>query len=288
MCCKNQYFSLMPGQPTEDIDLLHLLERTILFFKKFKWLFITAFLAGIFSGWFFYKKLIPTTYRSKLVLHSSLLTNPEQIQLVANWNSLLKQREYAALIDSWGCKEEIIRKTKGLKAKEIQQAFTPNNPNGFTIDAIVTDNAILDSLQSAIVNGFENGSYVKERLAIKRASLVELIEKTTAEIKKLDSTKKDMEAIIGGTGRSSSSLIIDGSSINRQLIEMNEKLLNYKENLQFTNAVQVLQGFSRFNKPDGPKLVPWLAIGVFFFMALAWLYATISNISAKLKQRAKQ
>ncbi|MBI5858353.1 MAG: hypothetical protein HZB42_11985 [Sphingobacteriales bacterium] len=278
----------MPEQSTEDIDLLRLLERTISFFKKFKWVFIIALLAGIISGWFFYRFMIPVTYKSRVVLHSFILTNPEHIQLVNNWNNLLKQKEYKELSVVLGCNEEILRKTKQLKAKEIQQAFTPSNPNGFTIDAVVTDTQILDTLQAAIIYGFENGNYIRERLAIKRAALTELIEKTNTEIKKLDSTKKVMENIISGSGRASSSLIVDGSSINRQLIEMNEKFLNYKENLQFTGAVQVLQGFSKFNKPDGPHLLPWLIIGIFFFTVLAWAYALISNINYKLKQRAKK
>lgn len=278
----------MAEQSTEDIDLLRLVERALLFFKRFRWVFIAALLAGILTGWFFYKFLVPVTYKSRAIFHSYVLTNPEQIQIVNNWNRQLKQKEYKALSASLGCDEKLLAQTKELKAREIQQAFTPNNPNGFTIDATVTNNAILDSLLTAIVYGFENGNYIKERLAIKRASLKELVEKTTAEIQKLDSTKQTVENIIGGSQRTSSSLIVDGSSINRQLIEMNERLLNYKETLQFTNAVQVLQGFSQFSKPDGPHLIPWLIIGIFFFMALAWVYAVISNINRKLKQRAAQ
>ena len=95
-----------------------------------------------------------------------------------------------------------------------------------------------------------------------------------------------MEAIIGGYGRSSSSVIIDGTSINRQLIEMHEKLLGYQESLRFTSAVYVLQGFSQFNKPDNPKLIPWIFIGVFVFMSLAITYAILSNLLAKLKSRS--
>jgi hypothetical protein len=278
----------MAEQAIEDIDLLRLLERAILFFKRFKWFFAGALLAGVISGWFFYRFRIPVTYKSRAVFHSFILTNPEQIQIVNNWNRQLKQKEYKTLSAALGCDEKLLVQTKELWAKEIQQAFTPNNPNGFTIDVIVTNNNVLDSLQKAIIYGFENGNYVKERLATKRESLKELIEKTTAEIQKLDSTKKEVENIIAGNGHASSSLIVDASSINRQLIEMNEKLLNYKESLEFTNAVQVLQGFSQFSQPDGPHLLPWLIIGVFFFMALAWVYAVISNINRKLKQRAAE
>ncbi|MEQ1675884.1 MAG: hypothetical protein ABL876_04265 [Chitinophagaceae bacterium] len=268
----------------EDIDLLLLLERFIAFLKRFGWLFITALLLGLAAGYWFYRS-IPKTYQSRLVVHSYLLTNPEQIQIVNNWDRLLKQKEFKNLSTLLHCPENILYGVKQLKAKEIQQVFTPNNPNGFIIDALVTNNSILDSLQSAIVYGFENSEYVKERLAAKRASLQELIIKTTAEINKLDSTKKIIEGIIGGSGRSSSSLILDGSSINRQLIEMNEKLLGFKESLEFTNAIQVLQSFSKFNEVHGPKLIPWLFIGVVFFLFLAWAGALVYNVSQKLKQR---
>jgi hypothetical protein len=273
-------------QEPEEIDLLRLLERAIRFCRQFKWIFLAALLAGILGGWLMYSKVIPVTYKSRLVLHSNILTNPEQIQIVNNWNKLLKQREYASLAAALGCSSEILYHTKGLTAKEIQQAFTPNNPNGFTIDAIVTDQSILDSLQSALLNGFDKGSYIKQRLEIKKENLKELIIRTREEIGKLDSTKKNMEAIIGGYGRSSSSVIIDGTSINRQLIEMHEKLLGYQESLRFTSAVYVLQGFSQFNKPDNPKLIPWIFIGVFVFMSLAITYAILSNLLAKLKSRS--
>lgn len=95
-----------------------------------------------------------------------------------------------------------------------------------------------------------------------------------------------MEALIGGYGHSSSSVIIDGTSINRQLIEMHEKLLGYQESLRFTSAVYVLQGFSQFNKPDNPKLLPWLFIGVFVCMSLAIAFALLSSLLKKLKNRS--
>ncbi len=270
----------------EDIDLLLLLERFIAFLKRFGWLFITALLLGLAAGYWFYRS-IPKTYQSRLVVHSYLLTNPEQIQIVNNWDRLLKQKEFKNLSLLLHCPENILYGVKQLKAKEIQQVFTPNNPNGFVIDALVTNNNILDSLQSGIVYGFENSEYVKERLDAKRASLQELIIKTTAEISKLDSTKKIIEGIIGGSGRSSSSLILDGSSINRQLIEMNEKLLGFKESLEFTNAIQVLQSFSKFNEVHGPKLIPWLFIGVVCFLFLAWAIVLVYTTNQKLNQRKK-
>jgi hypothetical protein len=270
---------------SEDIDLFLLIERSICFFRKYRLIFFIAIVLGISSGFFFFLS-IAKTYKSRLIVHSFLLTNQEEIQIVSNWNELLKKGERKTLSIAFNCDDSILRKVKRIKAAEIQQVFSQQNPNGFTIDVIVTDNSVLEELQKGLVYGFENSEYIKERLAVKKAALRELIDKTSAEIQKLDSTKKIVENIIGGKGKSSSSLIIDGSSVNRQLIEMNEKLLSFREGLQFTNAVQVLQSFGKFNRPDNPKLIPWLVIGLLVFLSLAYLYALIRSINEGLKTRA--
>jgi hypothetical protein len=266
----------------EDIDLLLLLERSFLFFRKYKWIFIAASLFGISLGIFGYI-VIPTTYKSRLILHSYFLTNSEEIGIIDNWNGLLKKKEYGELAAAFHCDPKFFRKIKQLKASEIQKVFTPGNPNGFYIDVIVMNNQILDELQKGILYGLENSEYVKQRLDAKKADLKELIEKVQFEIIKLDSTKTQMENIIGGREKSSSSLIIDGSSINRQLIEMNEKLLSFRQDLKFANALQVLQHFSKFTKPAGPHLLPLLALGLILCLSIAYVIALFNSIKEKLK-----
>ena len=268
----------------DDIDLLLLVERVMLFFRRYFWIFLVAAILGLAVGCFMYKSL-PNIYRSRLVVHSYVLTNPEQIQIVAGWNELLQKKEYATLAEKLNCPENIFGSVKRIKADEIQKLSTPTNPSGFVIDANVTNNSVLDPLQNGLVYGFEHSEYIKERLEVRRETLKELIGKTEIEIAKLDSTKKEVENIIAGTGRSSASLIVDGSSINRQLIEMNEKLLGYKGELKFTNAVQVLQSFNKYQKPVNPKLIPWLIIGLVFFFGLAFLYSVYNSIHTKLKKR---
>lgn len=272
------------GTASDDIDLLLLLERCILFFRRYKWVFIIAVMAGLAVGTFFYLSL-PKVYKSRLIVHSFLLTNQEEIQIVDNWNDLLKKKEYTILAAAFHCRESLLYPLKKIKAEEIQKVFTATNPNGFTIEVTVTDNAILPDLQNGIVSGLENSEYVRDRIAVKKANLQELIGKTSREIEKLDSIKETMAKIISGHGSTSSSLIIDGSSVNRQLIEMNEKLLSFKEGLQFANAVQVLQSFSPFKQPAGPKLIVWLLAGLLLCLSLAWLYALVHSIQSRLKTR---
>jgi hypothetical protein len=137
------------------------------------------------------------------------------------------------------------------------------------------------------VYGLENGEYVNARMEMKRENYEELIDKTTSEINKLDSNRRLFQNIIGGNERSSSSLIIDASSLNKQIIEMNEKLLMLKENLKFAQAVEILQCFNQYSQPIGPKLIPWLIIGLILTFALAFVITVIDSVNRRLKQRRR-
>lgn len=272
------------GTEPEDIDLLLLAERIILFFSRYKWVYLIAIAGGLALGSYFYFSL-DRIYRSRLVVHSFLLTNQEQIQIVNNWNDLLTKKEYTLLAEIFHSPADILHRLKTIKAEEIQKVYTAANPNGFIIEVNVTDNAILPALEKGIVYGFENIGYVKEKLDVKKANYRELITTTSREIQQMDSTKRVMENIMDGRGKASSPLIIDGSSINNELIAMSEKLLSYKEGLQFTNAVQVFQSFSPFKKPAGPKLLPWLFIGLVLTLSLAFVYTVLSSIRRRLKKQ---
>ena len=268
--------------PAEDIDLLALTQRIILFFRKYKWLFLVSAIVGLAFGYLTYLQM-PKVYKSRLILHSFTLSNLDYIQVIDNWNSLIKKGEHTALAQTMNTDPAVLRKVNQLKGTEIQRVFTASNPNGFYIDVFVTDTAVLDELQAGILTGLENIDYIKKQLTIKKSNLQQLIAQVESEIVKLDSTKSSVEAIIRNRSGHASSMIIDVSGLNKQLIELNEKLLFYKQDIQFTTAVQVLQGFSKFGKPAGPRLVVWLGLGFIIFMAIAWVIAFFTSIREKLR-----
>jgi len=272
---------------SDDIDLLLLIERIILFFKKYKWIFLFSIICGIASGYYFYRSQL-RAYTSRLVVHAFILTNQEEIQIIDTWNRLLGRHEYAALAALFNCREKILHPLKQIKGDEIQKVFSPTNPNGFIIDIVTTDSSILDELEPAILRGLENNDYVSQKVNLRKADLTGLINKLIPEIRTLDSTKKELEKIIRGDKKISSSVVIDISGINRQLIDMNEKLAGYTDGLRFANSVQLLQGFSHLKQPVGPKLFVWLFLGLVFFLSIASLYAFIHSISQKLKNRSKK
>jgi len=244
----------------DDFDLMILLERIFSFSRRYGWSIVLFTVTGMLLGILLYKTA-PRQYQSTLLLHSSTLTNTEQINIIENWNALLKDGEYEALGQRLHCDPQMLKKVAKISATEIQKLYIPNNPNGFVVTAIVKDNAVLDSLAAGIIYGFENSDFIKAKLASRRAILAELIGKVKSEIAKLDSTKRNIENSIGGNGPHTSSFIVDVSSITSQVIGLNEKLLGYQDELKFSAGVLVFHKFEKFTKPVSPKLLKLAVLG---------------------------
>jgi hypothetical protein len=272
------------GAPGDDIDLMNLLERMILYVRRFRIIFLVAAILGVSMGVFFYS-ISPDLYKSRIILHSSFLTNPEQIQIVDYWNELLKRREYNVLSGILNCEQEKLHQLASLDAADIQKMFTPDNPNGFYIDARVKDNSILPELQGAIVYGLNNTDYVKRKLAVRKENLSQLINTVTVEISKLDSTRAHIEKMISDKEKNGSSLMLDITGMNRELINMNEKLLGYKEELKFASGVQVLQGFVPLNTPVSISLKVLILVGLILCLSIAYVLTVIISVRGRLKKR---
>lgn len=275
---------LMAGANTDDLDLLQLFDNIFSFFRRYGFLLIISALVGAGIGYLLYKTAKPL-YASTMLLHSFTLTNTEHISIIDNWNDLLKNREYTALAERMHAEPETVRRLAKISAAEIQKLYIPNNPNGFVVEVLVKDPAILDKLQHGILYGLENSDYIKTKIASRRANLTQLIEKVNAEISKLDSTKRNIEATINGNVNRAGAFIVDVSSINAQMIGLNEKLLDYQEQLRFSNAVQVLHKFEKFHKPVSPRLFKSLVLGLIGGFAIGYVLALFSYARRKIRER---
>jgi len=271
---------------SDDIDLINIVERAFLFFRRYRIIFVIAIVVGIALGCLRYYTS-GKIYKSRLILHSSFLTNLEEIEIINYWNELLKRNEYTALAQSFNCDESILQSVLSIEGSEILKNYSASNPNGFYIDARVRDNAVLPELQKALIYGLNNTEYVKQRLSLRKKDLETLIDKVTAEIQKLDSVKKSIETVITSGAKNSSSFMLDIPGVNKEFIDMNEKLLSYREELQFsTGGIQVLQSFVPLNTPVSISLRVMILIGILFCLFLAFIFTVVHSVSERLKKRA--
>ena len=243
-------------------------------------------MAGIALGCFRYYTS-GKIYKSRLILHSSFLTNLEEIEIITYWNELLKRDEYKALAQSFNCDESLLHEVVSIEGSEILKNYSASNPNGFYIDARIKNNAILPGLQKALVYGLNNTEYVKQRLSLRKKDVETLIDKVTVEIQKLDSLKKSIETVITSKEKNATSLIFNIPGVNKEFIDMNEKLLNYREELQFSSSgIQVLQSFVPLNTPVSISLRVMILLGILLCIFIVFIFAIIHSVSERLKKRA--
>jgi len=271
---------------SDDIDLINIVERAFLFFRRYRVVFIIAIIVGIALGclrYFTSGKI----YKSRLILHSSFLTNLEEIEIITYWNELLKRDEHKALAQSFNCNESLLREVVSIEGSEILKNYSASNPNGFYIDARIKNNAILPGLQKALVYGLNNTEYVKQRLSLRKKDVETLIDKVTVEIQKLDSLKKSIETVITSKEKNATSFMFNIPGVNKEFIDMNEKLLNYREELQFSSSgIQVLQSFVPLNTPVSISLKVMILLGILFCLFIAVISTIVHSVSQRLKIRA--
>lgn len=272
---------------SDEMDLLVLVENVFSFFRKYRKNLIVASVVGVLIGAFLYW-ITPYQYSSEMILHSEVLTNQEQIRIIENWNELLKRTEREQLADNLSCQPELLKKLSKITAEEIQKSAGQPNSNGFAIEVLVKDTAALPDIQKSIIYGLENNDYAKEKIAVRRTNLRQLIDEVSNEIGKLDSTKTRIEnSLRANNNKSTSPFIINVADINNQMIGLNEKKLSYEEALKFANAVQVLQKFSKFGKPVAPRKSVLLFIGLVGGFFIGYIISLYKYVQQKLAARNK-
>ena len=272
------------GNQSDELDLINLFEKGSDFFKSFGKLIFLCALIGL-SLFLLLYFISPKKYTSRVIMHSKIVTNQEQIEIIETWRTLIKKGEKELLMSQMNLDSSTIEKLKGIKAAEVQKLYSPENPNGFLVDVLVTDTSIFDELETAILFGLQNNEYVSERVAARKATLNQLIEKVKIEIAKLDQTKTNVEKMLANPAANGSSMMIDVSGINTQWIALNEKLYSFQDELKFANSVQVIKKFNKVTKPDEPKLVKSIVFGLFGGAFIGYVIAMIIFIRRKIKSR---
>jgi hypothetical protein len=266
----------------DDLDPFALLLKMFSFTRRYGRMIALTSIVGIFCGIMIYIAL-PKSYSSKMVIETTVLTNTEEIQLINDWDDLLNGDGYLILARNFNCDPVILRKLRSINAEPILKTGPADGPSGFYIDIVIQDTSLLKELQNAIIYGLENSSYVKERIAVRKANLADLIENVKKEMFRLDSVKSNVELIIDNRKKYSSSLMVDISGISSQMVSLREKLLNYQEQLRFVDAIRVLQDFVKSGRPKQPRLSVLLAVGLAFGFFCGFCFALYRIIRAKYR-----
>jgi hypothetical protein len=269
--------------PADELDVVALLKNAFAFFSHYgKLLFIVAFAGMLAGGIRFYTT--PNLYSSSLVLKPTLLSDPEQLELINSWSVLLKKRELPVLAREFHVDESLLKKVISIKTEELQKSVSLNNFTAFTLTVLVTDTAILQPLQKGIMYALDNSGYVKDKLETRKNILRTMIQTVQQEMTRLTSMQAAVESSLQQNNTGGSRFLVSVSDISNQLANLQEKKLNYEENLSFTSAVYVLQNFYTPSKPAHPQLIKLLVIGFGGGLFLGCAIACYLYLKRKLAQ----
>jgi hypothetical protein len=247
--------------PSDELDLMALFRNALLFFSHYgKLLLIVAFiglLAGAFRFW-----VTPKLYDSTMIVQPTLLSDPEQIALIENWSTLLKKRERPLLAQQLQIDVNLLKKVQSIKTEELQKSYAPKNFTAFTISVLVTDTAVLRPLQKGIVYALDTSEYIKDRLAARKNILQSLMATVQQEITRLNNMQNVIENNLHQHNTNGGGFIVNISGISSQIADLQEKKLNFEEELSLISAVHVLQNFYTPTNPTYPILLKQLLMGL--------------------------
>lgn len=245
----------------DELDLAVLLANALHFFRYYGKLIAGVALIGLLAGLLRFW-CVPNIYSSTLVLQPSLLTDPEQMEPINNWSAMLKKKELNALAHEFKVDKKLLKKIVSIKTEELQKSYAPGNYTAFTVTVLVTDTSILQPLQKGLLYALDNSGFIKEKLAYRKYTLQSLIQTTQQEIDRLYAWQSTIMNSMQAGNDHSGHIIVDVSGISGQIAALQEKKLSFEDNLLFTSAVHVLQPFYSPSRPEFPKLIKLMLLGL--------------------------
>jgi len=238
----------------EETDIIELLAKGVLAIRNnFKPL-LTAFLIGTALGVAFYL-VVPKRYSSRMIIQSSILTEAYSASLTKDLGQLLNEKNTLEVSKKLGLTEKeasliysidiasINEKKDKLEGKELA--------NAFLVTAQVFDNTVLTKLQVGILSFLSSNEYVKIREKQHRDYFKGMIAKVDMELLSLDSMKQNL---FSRKAKSFDVLLMDPTNIYRMAVELNKEKIGYQNGLELVNSVQLVEGFTAYNKASFPKL----------------------------------
>jgi len=267
------------GNTNDEIDLLELFAKGVLVVKTNLVILILAFVIGSGLG-LAYHQFSPKIYEGKMILLSDILTESYSERITESLDKLIKEGNTKTLSERLGITEESAEKIEKIEIESIQQedAVGEKESSTFVITVETTDNSILKKLQDGIINLLKNNDFVQIRVSQRQNFYKIMIKKVGEEINSLDSLKKRLFNGQPVYSKSSEMLLVDPTNIYSKIIELTAKQIEYKNALELVNSIQLVEGFTIFQKPVSPKLSISLASGASLGLVFVFVFIGIRAI----------
>jgi hypothetical protein len=251
---------------SDEIDLLELLARIVISIKTNFKLIVGAFLIGSLLGLAYYQ-FVPKSYESRMLISSEILTESYSKTIAEDLNKLIKERNIESLsakLDLSPTEALFIGRLEVKNAIEKADGRKEEEKNYLTITCRASDNSIWPNLQSGLINFFETNDYVRIRVDQRKKYYTQVIEKIDKELLDLNELKSTIaNGQITQSGKDNL-ILFDPTTVNTKILDLNKEKINLQNALETVNSVQLVEGFTVFEKPVSPKLSISLSAGASF------------------------
>jgi hypothetical protein len=272
----------------DDIDLLSLFLKTINIIRSNFWIILTFFLIGSFLGVSYYY-LTNKIYQSSLVISSGILTKSYAETLVENINRQRRESNIKAIENSLNVSEQTAKALSKLRIQSVSEVEDLKESDKFIITAEVLNPDIFGELQRGLIHYFENNQFVKVRVEQNKNFLKQMLAKIDEEIKDMEAFKDQI--ITGSFFRNAQgNVMFDPTTVNTKILELTKERLTLQNNLELVNSVQVIEGFTKYERPVRPRLSVSLISGSFVglvFVSILIAFKSIRKI-LRMADSAKQ
>jgi len=212
-------------------------------------IFYSVFLGVVLSltNFFFIEQ---HKYKTSLILVSNLLSDEFCGSLVETLHELSREKNYDILSEKLKLSLDITKKIKSISYIKYQSVAPKDTMIGspFSIQVVVYDNSILDTLQTSLISYLENNEYALKRKSVRNEILKDFSVKMERDLSDLDTIVKKASVGLISSG-------LDPIETYKKVISVHYEKFLMKERIALLNNFDVIAGFTKFKKPSSPRLL---------------------------------
>lgn len=217
-----------------------------------------------------------------MVVSSGILTKSYAQTLVENLNRQRRESNIQALKNSLNVSEQTARSINKITIQGISEVEDLKESEKFVITAEVLDPNVFAQLEKGLTHYLENNQFVKVRVENNKRLFTQMLAKIDEEIKDMEVFKQQI--ISGSFFRNvQGNVSFDPTTVNTKILELTKERITLQNELELVNSVQIIESFTKYERPVRPKLSVSLISGSFVGLVFVSLLIAVKSVRTILR-----
>ncbi|UII34305.1 Wzz/FepE/Etk N-terminal domain-containing protein [Fulvivirga ulvae] len=272
----------MSEKGTDEIDLTELLVKLKNIFLRNKITIALLTIVGLLLGLLYYN-LKPAVYQSEIVVRATVLNESLLKVINENLTQLIKENNYKGLAQKLNLSTKVaeyiqsveIEPTDENADKKLEYAFYVIKVESFSNDH-------WSELEEGMLHYLSHNTYVKKRIDLKSEQYAGFIAKLDEEINQIDSLKRGLYQ--SENFNKDNVVLMNPGEVYTALLELIKQKQQLEEELEFNQAVEIVEDFDAYQRPVSPRPVFSVAVGGLIGFLISLFIAFGREFNSYLKQ----